>query len=91
MMRVRHGIPRGFAEPQSGLARAKMCQWGMQAVPTGSPGESRGGQPDPLWRGSNVAPLRAFFCQAFFSTEKKAVRGGGVGWRRRIRRICACL
>ena len=33
-----------------------------------------------LKRGSNVAPLPAFFCQAFFSTEKKAVR------RRRGRR-----
>ena len=28
--------------PQSGLARAKMCQWGMQAVPTGIQGGVRG-------------------------------------------------
>ena len=25
-----HVIPRGFAVPQSGMARAKMCRWGMQ-------------------------------------------------------------
>ncbi len=25
-----HVIPRGFAVPQSGLARVKSCRWGMQ-------------------------------------------------------------
>ena len=26
---VRHVIPRGFAVPLCGLARAKMCRWGV--------------------------------------------------------------
>ena len=51
---------------------------GKTALPTGIPGESRGGQPDPLWRGSNVAPLLGFFCKAFFHLEKKRNAGDGV-------------
>ena len=35
---VRHVIPRGFAVPQSGMARAKMCRWGMQGFFDGNGG-----------------------------------------------------
>ncbi len=50
---------------------------GKTALPTGITGESRGGQPDPLWRGSNVAPLKRLFLPSFFHFENypRALRG----------------
>ena len=92
---VRHVIPRGFAVPLCGLARAQSCRRGSATgrfTARVKPAKKSGGETrrvsrrthgqvcegflrDPSLKRSGNAPDRylAFFCQAFFSAEKKAV------------------